>query len=111
VPRKWRILKLPTAALRLEGEEVMATAETPTAATAQPASYPQEIEVTLKLKIRVNNAEERAYYLNDAGEAAPFVIADAGDFLGGEIGIGEIITINDLTGPHVQMLLNTAAGL
>lgn len=82
-------------------------------ATAEKASeaYPQEIEVTLKLKLRVQDAQERAYFLNADGEASAYVIADIDDFIGGDIAYGEVLAINDLTGRQVQEILNKAAGI
>jgi hypothetical protein len=68
-------------------------------------SYPHEIEVTLKLKFRITDPEERDYYLTPTGDVTPGLIADTMD---GFLGYGNelLLAVNDKTVIDAQAALN-----
>jgi len=79
-----------------------------------PASIPQEIEVTLKLKILIDAQEARDYYLNADGTTSITVIADFLDLVcstGDLIYYGQLNSVNDLTHDKIAVLLKENTGV
>ena len=73
---------------------------------------PQEIEVTLKLKIKVEEADDASYYLDaTTNEATPSFIADFFDEFEDSYAASSLLTVNDKTREQVaealQAELNT----
>jgi Zn-dependent M28 family amino/carboxypeptidase len=62
-------------------------------ADASPVTFPTEIEVTLKLKMIVNNPDQASYY---TAHDNAVVISDMYDMLSDST-VGQLISINGLT--------------
>lgn len=78
----------------------------------QNFQFPQEIEVTLVLRVCVNDQEARDYWLNpNTGSASIATLADVRDMFSFDGMDESIITINNLTKEQVQQILNTEAAL
>jgi hypothetical protein len=77
--------------------------------TSVVESFPQTIEVTLKLKISVDSQEMKNCYVLD-NIASPGLLADIFDVLLSELQI-PVNTINDQTPEQVQLELNKAVGI
>lgn len=68
---------------------------------APSTTYPQEITVTLKLKLSVNDPDERDSYLTDSGTSRTGFLADVIDsFM--PYDSEKLLTANDLTGAELQ---------
>ena len=80
----------------------------------QSTIFPQEITVSLSLKVKVQDQEARDYFLNsETNAAAVSFIADVFDmmaFTNNPDG-DNILTINNLTQTQVQQILQTEAAL
>lgn len=89
------------------------TMTTPEALNSQLSqTFPQEIEVQITLRVRVADQEARDYWLNPDTNAAtiPF-LADVFDTIGFYGTDDEIVSINNMTQPQLQQILNTEAAL
>jgi hypothetical protein len=74
--------------------------------------FPQEIEVTLTLKVRVTDQESRDYWLNpQTGEPSIGMIADVNDALFSWNEENNMVSINNLTEAQIQQILNNEAAL
>ena len=70
----------------------------------------EKITVTLTLEINVTSEEEKAYYIDDSGNAAPSFIADTLDsWL--DIENSSLVTINGCDAAKIKQALQAAAGL
>lgn len=79
------------------------TDSTTTLSTVQEV-FPQDVEVTLTLKFRVSELENKNYLLGVE------FIADIFDEMDDNL-IGDLLTVNNLTLEQVKDALNKAAGL
>ena len=79
------------------------TDSTATLSTVQEV-FPQDVEVTLTLKFRISELENKNYLLGVE------FIADIFDEIDGNL-IGDLLTVNNLTLEQVKDALNKAAGL
>jgi hypothetical protein len=75
-------------------------------------TFPQEIEVTLKFKVKVNTQDARDYFLNSETEdsAAVSFLADTFDSWF-DIENSCLVSINDVSAEKVKQALNAAAGM
>ena len=73
-------------------------------------TFPQEIEVTLKFKIKVTTPEDKAYFVNDSGAASVSFLADILDsWL--DIDNSKLVSVNDINTEKISQALQAAAGL
>lgn len=79
------------------------TDSTTTLSTVQEV-FPQDVEVTLTLKFRISELENKNYLLGVE------FIADIFDEMDDNL-IGDLLTVNNLTLEQVKDALNKAAGL
>ena len=79
------------------------TDSTTTLSTVQEV-FPQDVEVTLTLKLRISELENKNYLLGVE------FIADIFDEMYDNL-IGDLLTVNNLTLEQVKDALNKAAGL
>jgi hypothetical protein len=76
----------------------------------QSTVFPQEITVSLSLKVKVEDQEARDYFINsETNAAAVSFIADVFDMLG--FGHEDVLTINNLTQTQVQHILQSEISL
>jgi len=76
-------------------------------AVAPPITYPAEIELTVKLRISVDDPETHAYYLTPTSEVAPSFLADLNDEI--MCFASEILQLNGYTPAQLTKILNEQA--
>ena len=65
-------------------------------------SYPEEIELTLKLRIKVSNEEDKNYYLvPETGAATYDVIADIFDMIQSD----NLLAVDNVTLPELREIV------
>ncbi len=73
-------------------------------------SFPQEIEVTITLKVRVQDQEARDYWLNpETGAVSIDTLADVLDYY--DWNDENMVSINNFTRIQLQQILNSEAAL
>ena len=82
--------------------------QTPSNTSAQATSFPQEIEVTLKLRLKVEDQEDRDYWIDpQTGELSVSCIADMFEDVNGGGEVEVLISVNGITHPQMRALLNS----
>ena len=77
-------------------------------ANATAVTYPLELEITLKVKLKIPNSEVHAYVINrETNKPTTYFLADTFDGLDEAY---DLISINGITRPEIQQRLHEEYG-